>query len=81
MKFTRSWLEEYIDISVSTDDLCHQLTMAGLEVDEIIKIDNDFLIDVDLTPNRSDCLSVYGIARELNSINNNFKLKSNKNIK
>lgn len=81
MKFTRSWLEEYIDISVSTEDLCHQLTMAGLEVDEIIKIDKDYLVDVDLTPNRSDCLSVYGIARELNSINNNFKLKSNKNKK
>ena len=81
MKFTRSWLEEYIDISVSTEDLCHQLTMAGLEVDEIIKIDKDFLIDVDLTPNRSDCLSVYGVARELISINKSFKLKVNKKIK
>ena len=40
--------------------------MAGLEVDEVSKIDNDDLIDIDLTPNRSDCLSVYGIARELN---------------
>ena len=36
------------------------------------KIDNDDLIDIDLTPNRSDCLSV-GIARELNIINEKYK--------
>jgi phenylalanyl-tRNA synthetase beta subunit len=30
------------------------------------------IIDIDLTPNRSDCLSVNGVARELNSINKNI---------
>jgi len=41
MKLTRSWLENYIDIPFSTDELCHHLTMAGLEVDEILSIDED----------------------------------------
>ena len=81
MKLTRSWLEDYIDIPGSTEDLCHQLTMAGLEVDDISKIDNDDLIDIDLTPNRSDCLSVYGVARELNSINKLYKSKPTKKNK
>ena len=79
MKLTRSWLENYIEIPYSTEEMCHHLTMAGLEVDEIIELENDFLIDIDLTPNRSDCLSVYGIARELNCINKKYKLKSKKN--
>lgn len=75
MKLTRSWLENYIDIPFSTDELCHHLTMAGLEVDEVLPISKDYIIDVDLTPNRSDCLSVKGIARELSCINKQYKYK------
>ena len=73
MKITKSWLDDYLDTSRSTEEICHELTMAGLEVDEISKIDNDDIIDIDLTPNRSDCLSVSGISRELKSINNKYK--------
>ena len=36
----------------------------GQRVDEYLQLD-DSLIDIDLTPNRGDCLSVQGIAREL----------------
>ena len=75
MKLTRNWLEDYVDIPINTEDLCHQLTMAGLEVDNISLVDNDELIDIDLTPNRSDCLSVNGVARELRSIDKKYKRK------
>lgn len=36
----------------------------GQRVDEYLNLD-DNLIDIDLTPNRGDCLSVQGIAREM----------------
>lgn len=36
----------------------------GQRIDDYLKLD-DNLIDIDLTPNRGDCLSVQGIAREL----------------
>ena len=36
----------------------------GQRVDEYLSL-NESLIDIDLTPNRGDCLSVQGIAREL----------------
>ena len=36
----------------------------GQRVDEYLQLD-DSMIDIDLTPNRGDCLSVQGIAREL----------------
>ena len=45
MKLTRNWLEDYVDIPINTEDLCHQLTMAGLEVDNISLVDNDELIE------------------------------------
>ena len=39
MIITRTWLEEFIDISkISTDDICKTLNSIGLEVDSLNKI-------------------------------------------
>jgi phenylalanyl-tRNA synthetase beta chain len=35
MKFTLSWLKEYLDITVSTDEIIEKLTSIGLEVEEV----------------------------------------------
>ncbi len=39
----------------------------GVDVMEYLGM-NDWVLDVDLTPNRSDCLSVYNIAREVGAL-------------
>ena len=41
---------------------------VGVLVHEYLKLE-DFIIDVDLTPNRGDCLSILGIAREVGFLN------------
>ncbi len=41
---------------------------TGQALDDYLKL-NDVTIDVDLTPNRSDCLSIKGIAREVGVLN------------
>jgi phenylalanyl-tRNA synthetase beta chain len=41
-------------------------TTLGVEIGEIIK--SDAIFDIDITPNRGDCLSHYGIARELSAL-------------
>jgi len=41
---------------------------VGEPLDRFLKL-NDVTIDVDLTPNRSDCLSIKGIAREVGVLN------------
>ena len=33
MKFAESWLREWVDPPISTEELAHRLTMAGHEVD------------------------------------------------
>ncbi|VAW48603.1 Phenylalanyl-tRNA synthetase beta chain [hydrothermal vent metagenome] len=40
---------------------------VGMDVREFLAL-NDVMIDVDLTPNRADCLSVEGLARDLHAI-------------
>ena len=42
MKFSEQWLREWVNPSVSTDELCHQLTMAGLEVDAVDPVASEF---------------------------------------
>ena len=36
MKISEQWLREWVDTSASIDDLAQQLTMAGLEVDDML---------------------------------------------
>ena len=42
MKFSEKWLREWVNPSVSTDELSEQLSMAGLEVDGIDAVAGDF---------------------------------------
>ncbi|MES2676328.1 MAG: phenylalanine--tRNA ligase subunit beta [Pseudomonadota bacterium] len=42
MKVSESWLREWVNPAVTTDELVAQLTMAGLEVDAIEKVAGDF---------------------------------------
>lgn len=42
MKFSEQWLREWINPDISTDELSHQLTMAGLEVDAIEPVAAEF---------------------------------------
>ncbi len=65
MKITYNWLKEFVEFDLSPSELCKVLTMAGLETKVIESMDGDHVIEVDLTPNRSDCHSVIGIAREV----------------
>ncbi|GHA62581.1 phenylalanine--tRNA ligase subunit beta [Photobacterium aphoticum] len=42
MKFSESWLREWVNPAVSTDELTHQITMAGLEVDDVLPVAGAF---------------------------------------
>jgi len=68
MKITYKWLKEFVEFDLSPSELCKVLTMAGLETNVIESIDDDHVIEIDLTPNRSDCHSVIGIAREVSAL-------------
>ncbi|CAH8192229.1 phenylalanine--tRNA ligase subunit beta [Vibrio aestuarianus] len=42
MKFSESWLREWVSPAVTTDELTHQITMAGLEVDDVLPVAGEF---------------------------------------
>ena len=75
MQFSRNWLKEFVDLNISDEELCDQLTMLGLEVDNYKNYHSkltgkDAIIKLELTPNRGDCYSLLGVAREIAALNN-----------
>ncbi|MCP4989498.1 MAG: phenylalanine--tRNA ligase subunit beta [Colwellia sp.] len=42
MKFSESWLREWVSPALSSDELAHQITMAGLEVDGVDLVAGEF---------------------------------------
>jgi len=42
MKFSESWLREWVNPSITSDELSAQITMAGLEVDEVAPVAAEF---------------------------------------
>lgn len=65
-----SWLKEYVDITLSPKELGEKLTDIGLGCEKIIKTSDDTIFELEITPNRPDCLSIIGVAREVAAIEN-----------
>jgi phenylalanyl-tRNA synthetase beta chain len=68
MKASYNWLKEFVDFNLSPAELGHTLTMSGLEVEATEEMDGDTIFDIGVTPNRPDCLSIRGIAREISAV-------------
>jgi len=60
MKVPMSWLKEYVDPPAAPADLAKLLVMAGVGVESV---EGDVL-DLEITANRADLLSMLGVARE-----------------
>lgn len=63
-----SWLKEYVDIKMPTKELAWRLTELGLGVESIKNVDGEEVLELEITPNRPDLLSIVGIAREIAAI-------------
>ncbi|WP_185869007.1 phenylalanine--tRNA ligase subunit beta [Blattabacterium cuenoti] len=72
MKISYNWLKKYISIdNINAEQISSILTYSGLPVKNIKKIlyeEEDYILDVEITPNRADAMSHYGIARELYTV-------------
>jgi phenylalanyl-tRNA synthetase beta chain len=68
MLIPTQWLRDYAPFDLEVPELAERLTMAGLEVEEIREAEGEPVLDMYITPNRGDCLSLVGVAREIAAI-------------
>lgn len=89
MKFSYKWLQSFFEKKLPRPKkLAEALTMHSFEVKELVKINSDWVFDIDILPNRMpDCAGHLGVAREIGAILDlklkvrSFKLKEVKKIK
>ncbi len=74
MNISYNWLKDLVEINLPPHELATRLTSVGLAVEGIHAAQDDFVFDIDLTSNRSDCLSHLGVSREIAAVEN-AKLK------
>ncbi len=68
MKISYNWLKDYCTHDLSVEELAESLTNAGLVVDTVNPIEDDFCLEVEVTSNRPDCLGSIGVAREVAAV-------------
>jgi phenylalanyl-tRNA synthetase beta chain len=68
MKFSDSWLRTFVNPSLSTNELAEAVTLCGVEVESVEPDHDDWVLTLKPTPNRGDCLSLVGIAREVAAV-------------
>jgi phenylalanyl-tRNA synthetase beta chain len=72
-----SWLREYLKTEAKPEEIGRYLSLSSQSVERITKTHtNDFLYDIEVTSNRPDAFSVYGIARELAAVLPQYSLKA-----
>jgi phenylalanyl-tRNA synthetase beta chain len=65
MRISLEWLREYVQVQVSWETLAEGLQAIGFPVEQVERRGDDLVLDIELTANRPDCMSVLGIAREV----------------
>ncbi|PIS15383.1 phenylalanine--tRNA ligase subunit beta [Candidatus Shapirobacteria bacterium CG09_land_8_20_14_0_10_38_17] len=63
-----SWLREFIKTKATTPQIANYLSLCSQSVERVHRWKNDSVLEIEITSNRPDCLSVIGLARELNAI-------------
>jgi len=59
-----NWLLEYVKTEATPDQIAAELSLRALSVESIQYIEGEPVYEIEVTPNRGDCLSVKGVARE-----------------
>ena len=65
MRILLSWLEDFVEIRESPNELAETLTMAGLAVDAVETADGETVFELDITANRPDAMNHFGVAGEI----------------
>jgi phenylalanyl-tRNA synthetase beta chain len=68
MKLLFNWLKEFVDVTASPQDVRSRLSLAGIAIESVEESAAGPVLAADLTTNRGDCMSHYGIAREISAL-------------
>jgi phenylalanyl-tRNA synthetase beta chain len=68
VKVVYNWLKDFVDITASPADVASRLALSGTNIGSVENGSHGAIIDAEVGSNRPDCLSHYGISRELSAV-------------
>ena len=68
MRFSYNFVKKYLDLALTPQELAAKLINVGFEVASIEKTGSDVAIEIELTSDRPDMLSILGVTNELAAI-------------
>lgn len=68
MKVVYNWLKDFVDVTATPDELASRLALSGTNIGGVEKGAHGAVIDAEVSSNRPDSLSHYGIAREISAV-------------
>lgn len=68
IKIPVSWLREYLKTDTAAKTIANWLTLCGPSIEQVEKHGQDYIFDVEITANRPDTFSIFGLAREAHAI-------------
>jgi len=68
MKVVYNWLQDFVALTATPEELASRLALSGTNIAGVEKGTHGAVIDAEITSNRPDCLSHYGIAREVGAL-------------
>lgn len=71
-----SWLKDFLKTEASAEKIAETLSLCSQSVERIHKVGKEEVLDIEITVNRYDCLSVIGLAREAAAILPQFGIKA-----
>jgi len=71
-----NWLREFLKTNATNKEIAKYLSLCGPSVEKITKSEYGDIYSIEVTTNRTDSASVYGIAREASAILPRFKKKA-----
>ncbi len=71
MRVPVDWLKEFVEFDLAPRELSEELTNRGLEIESLDYPEGKAVLDIELTPNRGDCASIKGVAREVSALTGN----------
>lgn len=68
IKILDSWLHEYLETKAKPKEIAEKLSLTSVSIERIEEYKGDHLYDIEVTTNRSDLMSVVGLAREASAV-------------
>ncbi|OGM15399.1 phenylalanine--tRNA ligase subunit beta [Candidatus Woesebacteria bacterium RIFCSPLOWO2_01_FULL_43_11] len=71
-----NWLRDFLQTKASTNKIAEDLSLCGPSVEKVERVGSDSIYSIEVTTNRVDSASVFGIAREACAILPQFGVKA-----